>query len=95
MKIDKKTIHNLAHLSRLRFDDSDAEKMEKDLNGILNWVEQLNEVDTDGVEPLSTMTWETNQMREDIVGEHLPREKGLKNAPQKDSNYFRVPKVKE
>jgi aspartyl-tRNA(Asn)/glutamyl-tRNA(Gln) amidotransferase subunit C len=95
MKIDLNTVKKMAHLARLEFNEEGAEKMKKDMTQILDWVEQLNEVDTEGVEPLTTMSSEVNVLREDIVGEHLSRERGLQNAPQKDSDYFRVPKVLE
>ena len=62
---------------------------------MVEWVEKLREVDTDGVEPLTTMSSEVNVLREDQVKEHLPHERALLNAPKKDENYFRVPKVLE
>lgn len=95
MKIDLNTVKKMAHLARLEFNEEGAEKMKKDMTQILDWVEQLNEVNTEGVEPITTMSSEVNVLREDIVGEHLSRERGLLNAPQKDSDYFRVPKVLE
>jgi aspartyl-tRNA(Asn)/glutamyl-tRNA(Gln) amidotransferase subunit C len=95
MKIDKESIKKIAHLARLEFDESSAEKMSKDMSQILDWVEKLNELDTEGVEPLTTMSSEVNDMREDKVGNHLGHEAGLKNAPKRDSDYFRVPKVLE
>ena len=95
MKIDVNTLKKIAHLARLEFDEKGAAKMTQDMTQILDWVEQLNEVDTDGVEPITTMSSEVNVMREDLVGSHLSHDAGLKNAPQKDSDYFRVPKVLE
>jgi aspartyl-tRNA(Asn)/glutamyl-tRNA(Gln) amidotransferase subunit C len=95
MKIDSNSVKKIAHLARLEFNEEGTEKMKKDMTQILDWVEQLNEVETDGIEPLTTMSSEVNVLREDIVGEHLSREQGLKNAPQRDSDYFRVPKVLE
>ncbi|GAA0879933.1 Asp-tRNA(Asn)/Glu-tRNA(Gln) amidotransferase subunit GatC [Algoriphagus jejuensis] len=95
MKIDKDSIKKIAHLARLEFDESSAEKMSKDMSQILDWVEQLNEVDTSGIEPLTTMSSEINVMREDKVGKHLDHEAGLLNAPKRDAEYFRVPKVLE
>ena len=58
-----------------------------------DWLEKLKEVDTENVEPLTTMSHEINVLREDEVKEHLSHERALKNAPKKDSDYFRVPKV--
>lgn len=95
MKIDKASIKKIAHLARLEFDESSAEKMSKDMSQILDWVDQLNELDTASVDPLTTMSSEVNVMREDKAGLHLGHEAGLKNAPKRDSDYFRVPKVLE
>ena len=95
MRIDKESIKKIAHLARLEFDESSAEKMSKDMSQNLDWVEQLGEVDTTGVEPLTTMSSEVNVMREDKVGTHMLHESALKNAPKSDSDYFRVPKVLE
>jgi aspartyl-tRNA(Asn)/glutamyl-tRNA(Gln) amidotransferase subunit C len=95
MKIDREALDKIAHLSRLEFDEKDAEKMMQDMTNIVNWVEKLNEVNTEGVEPLTTMSHEINAFREDKVSEQLSREDALKNAPKSDSEYFRVPKVLE
>jgi aspartyl-tRNA(Asn)/glutamyl-tRNA(Gln) amidotransferase subunit C len=93
MKIDKETLYKIAHLARLEFDEKDAEKMMQDMSSMVSFVEKLNEVDTTGVEPLTTMSHEMNALREDEVKPHLPHEEALKNAPKKDADYFRVPKV--
>lgn len=95
MKINRDVLDKIAHLARLEFDEKDAEKMMKDMTAIVNWVEKLNEVDTEGVEPLTTMSHEVNSLRDDEVKPHLGHEEALKNAPKKDSDYFRVPKVLE
>jgi aspartyl-tRNA(Asn)/glutamyl-tRNA(Gln) amidotransferase subunit C len=95
MKIDRALLDKIAHLSRLEFEEKDAEKMMKDMTAIVEWVEKLKEVNTDGVEPLTTMSHEINVLREDEVKPHLNHESALKNAPQKDADYFRVPKVLE
>ena len=95
MKLDINTIKKIAHLARLEFNEEGAEKIKQDMTQILDWVEKLREVNTDGVEPITTMSSEENVLREDVVGEHLSHEEGLKNAPKKDSDYFRVPKVME
>lgn len=95
MKLDINSLKKIAHLARLEFDESGAKKMTRDMTQILDWVEKLNELDTSEVEPLITMSSEENIMREDKVGTHLEHEKALKNAPQRDSDYFRVPKVME
>jgi len=95
MKVDKETLDKIAHLARLEFDEKDSEKMIKDLGNIISFVEKLNEVNTDGVEPLTTMSHEVNALREDEVKPHLDHDIGLKSAPKKDADYFRVPKVLE
>lgn len=95
MKIDKDSIKKIAHLARLEFDESSAAKMSKDMSLILDWVEKLNEIDTENIEPLTTMSTEVNVLREDKVANQLSHEAGLKNAPKSDADYFRVPKVLE
>jgi len=95
MKIDKELLNKIAHLARLEFDENTAEAMMKDMTEIIDWVEKLNEVDTDGVEPLTTMSHEINTLRADENKPHLSHERALKNAPKKDDDYFRVPKVLE
>ena len=93
MKIDNKTVDKLADLSKLEFDEKAKEEIIKDLNKILTFVEKLNELDTSDVEPLIYMTNEVNVMREDEVHQDLSQKDALKNAPKKDSDYFKVPKV--
>lgn len=95
MKIDKETLLKIAHLARLEFDEKDAEKMMQDMTNMVNFVEKLNEVDTTGIEPLTTMSHEINALREDEIKSHLPHDEALKNAPKKDADFFRVPKVLE
>ena len=92
MKIDKSTLQKMAHLARLEIEEKDEKSMIKDMNEILTWVEQLDEVDTTSVEPLTNMSHEVNVFREDKVGEHLDHEEALKSAPKKDKDFFRVPK---
>ena len=93
MKIDQTLIDKLARLSQLEFNSDTKAKMEDDLNKILAFVDKLNEVDTENIEPLIYLNEETNKLREDEIGKHLPKEKALKNAPSKDSDYFKVPIV--
>ena len=95
MKIDKQTLDKIAHLSRLEIKENDEPKMMQDLSAIVTFVEKLNEVKTDGVEPLTTMSQEVNALREDEPAGHLTHEEVLKNAPAKDKYFFRVPKVIE
>lgn len=95
MKIDKATLQKIAHLARLEFEEEGAEEMMADMTNILSWVEKLNELDTENVAPLTHMSAEMNVLREDEPKDALSHERGLKNAPQKDADYFRVPKVLE
>lgn len=92
MKVDKEVIRKIAHLSRLELDAAAEESMEKDFNKILDWMDKLNEVNTDNIEPLIHMSSEVNVLREDEAKNTLSHEDALKNAPKKDSDYFRVPK---
>ena len=68
MEIRRELLDKIAHLSRLEFEEKDAEKMMKDMTAIVDWVEKLSEVDTTGVEPLTTMSHEVNALREDSCG---------------------------
>lgn len=95
MKINRELLDKIAHLSRLEFEEKDAEKMMQDMTEIVEWVEKLKEVDTDNIEPLTTMSHEVNAFRKDEVKEHLSHERALLHAPKKDADYFRVPKVLE
>jgi aspartyl-tRNA(Asn)/glutamyl-tRNA(Gln) amidotransferase subunit C len=95
MQIDRTLLDKLANLARLEFSEAEAERMLVDLNAILTWVEKLREVDTTGVEPLTSMSHEINSLREDQVSGHLDRAKALENAPATDGRFFLVPKVLE
>ncbi|MVM32267.1 Asp-tRNA(Asn)/Glu-tRNA(Gln) amidotransferase subunit GatC [Spirosoma sp. HMF4905] len=95
MKVDHETLEKIAHLARLEVRPEEEADLLNSLNGVLTWMEQLNEIDTTGVEPLTHISLETNVLREDVVGNHLSREKALSNAPQHDEQFFEVPKVLE
>lgn len=95
MKIDQKTVEKMAHLSRLDLSEQESTKMVGDLSKILNWMDQLKELDTTNVQPLTHMSEAVNVFREDVVKNELSREKGLRNAPSQDGEYFQVPKVIE
>ena len=95
MKVDSEALQKIAHLARLEVSPEEETDLLNSLNGVLTWMEQLSEVDTSGVEPLTHISAETNMMREDVVGNHLPREQALANAPQHDGQFFEVPKVLE
>jgi len=95
MKVDLNTklIQDLAHLSRLNLSGADAEAMQNDLQDILGWIDKLNEVDTEGVTPLTHLSEHENVMRADEVDTSFTHEQALENAPSRDASYFRVPKV--
>lgn len=93
MKVDKETLYKVAHLARLNIKPEEEDKLLKDMSEILTWVEKLKEVDTDGVTPLTHMTAEVNVMRPDAALKTISKEDALKNAPVKDKDFFKVPKV--
>ena len=94
MKADNQLVDKVAELAKLEFDAQAKQKMISDMDKILSFVgKKLRELDTEGVEPLIYMTQETNVLRNDEVGQHNTKEEALKNAPDKDSDYFKVPKV--
>jgi aspartyl-tRNA(Asn)/glutamyl-tRNA(Gln) amidotransferase subunit C len=95
MNVDNALIEKLAKLSKLEFDDESKEAIKKDLTRMLDFVEQLNELDTEGVEPLIHVNEEKNKYRADEVTETLSQKDALKNAPEHDGFYFKVPKVVE
>ena len=95
MKIDKNTINKIARLSRIKLDDKESEVYIKDLNSILDWVEQLNEVNTENVEPLSNISSSILPKREDVSKDTNTSEEILENAPDKLEGFFAVPKVVE
>ncbi len=95
MKIDKNTINKIARLSRIKLDSKESEDYIKDLNSILDWVEQLNEINTDNVEPLTNISSSVLPKRDDISEDINSSEEILENAPEKIEGFFSVPKVVE
>ena len=93
MEVNNKLIQDIAKLSKLKFDERSSEKMKADLEKILAFVNKLNKIDTEGIEPLIYMSDETNVLRADEISEQTAQDQALKNAPQKDSDYFKVPTV--
>lgn len=93
MNIDKDTLKKVAHLARVEVDPATEKDMIQDLEEILTWVEKLKEVDTEGVDPVTHMSFEKNALREDEVKRNLTKEAGLSNAPKHDGEHFLVPKV--
>ena len=95
MKIDKNTTLKIAKLSRIKLDDSEIEELSAELSSILDWVEQLNEVNTDKIEPLSNVSKSKLPLRKDIQNNEDKSNDVLSNAPEKLENYYVVPKVVE
>jgi aspartyl-tRNA(Asn)/glutamyl-tRNA(Gln) amidotransferase subunit C len=93
MKLDKAEVEKLAHLARLEFNEKEKEEMIEDMDNIIGFIEKIDNLDLEGVEPLVYMTEDENRPREDKVLYEVGRDKALSNAPDKDSDYFRVPKV--
>lgn len=95
MELDLNTVDRLAHLARLEFDEATKAAMLNDMNRFLAFAEKLNELDIAAVEPLIYMNEQTNVLRKDEVVQDIDHEAALKNAPKRDSDFFRVPKVIE
>jgi len=93
MQVTDKTIEDLAHLARLRFNEDEKQSVKKDLQNMIAFVEQLNEIHTAGVEPILHMSDTVNVLREDVVKGSVSRTEALKNAPLKDDQFFKVPTV--
>ena len=93
MKITKDEVLYVADLARLDLDEASIEKFAGQIGKILEYVEKLNEVATEGVRPTSHAISLTNVFREDVLKDHLEREKALANAPQEEEGCFVVPKV--
>lgn len=93
MQVTEKTVREVAHLARLEFEQEGLQQMQTDLNRMIGFVEKLNELNTDGVEPLIYLVEETNVLREDEASPDFSQKDALKNAPKKDSDYFKAPKV--
>ncbi len=94
MIIDDKLLEKIAKLAKLEFDGEEKEKIKDDLNKMLAFVEKLNELDTEGVEPLKYVNEDEKAfLRPDKPEQVITQEEALKNAPDHDSDYFRVPKV--
>ena len=95
MSLDPATVRRIARLARIRLDDAEVPPLQTELNGILGWIEQLNEVDVEGVEPLTGGAQMALKMRADEVTDGNIREAVLANAPERAGDYFAVPKVVE
>ncbi len=93
MEVNDALVDKLAHLSRLQFNEQERQEIKSDLQRMIAFVEKLDELDLEGVEPLLHMSDEVNVLREDRVQGSVSREEALKNAPSHDDQFFKVPKV--
>lgn len=94
MKIDNATLDRIAELARLEVgDDATRQRLLGDMQRVIDFVEKLNEIDTKGVEPLIHLSEEQDVLREDVAMPGLSKQEALMNAPVKDSDYFKVPRV--
>lgn len=95
MSIDASTVKRIAHLARIKLEDGQVAPLQKDLNTILDFVEQLSEVETTGVEPMTSVEAMTLRQRKDAVTDGNDAQKVLRNAPDAQFDFFAVPKVVE
>ena len=95
MAIDAATVRKVARLARIAVPEERLEPLSQELSGILQWIEQLSEVDTDGVEPMTSVVAQGLPLREDVVSDGGDAAKILANAPKADAGFFVVPKVVE
>jgi aspartyl-tRNA(Asn)/glutamyl-tRNA(Gln) amidotransferase subunit C len=95
MSIDKDTVKHISKLARISVDEKKIDSLTKDLSSIFKFIEQLNELNTDNVKPLSSILNEALRLRKDEINDGKIREKILKNSPQKNEEFFVVPKVIE
>ena len=95
MKVDEATVRRIARLARIKITEAEAKGLVKELSGILNWVEQLDEVDTSAVEPMTRVVPIELKKREDVVNDGGKADEILKNAPMAEDGFFVVPKIVE
>jgi len=95
MSVDAATVRRIAHLARIAVEEDEVERLKGELNAILAFVEQLQEVNVEGVAPMTSVTPMKMKMREDEVTDGNDADAVLKNAPQSDDNFYLVPKVVE
>ena len=95
MKLDTNTINKIAKLARIKLSEQESKDLLKDMNSILDWVEQLNEVDTDNIEPLANISSSSLPKRKDQAEDINSSDEILQNSPDKLEGYFAVPKVVE
>ena len=93
MEVNDALIDKLAHLARLKFNEAEKQEIKNDLQRMIVFVEKLNELDLENVEPLLHMSSEINVLREDEIKGSITRSEAMKNAPLHDDQFFKVPKV--
>lgn len=93
MAVTKKDVEKIAELARLKFTDKELENFTPQMNEILSYMDKLNELDTENINPLSHPVEQTNVFRDDELKPSISTENALKNAPSKDEHHFKVPKV--
>ena len=93
MEVNDALVDKIAHLARLEFNETEKQEIKKDLQTMISFVDKLNELDTDNVEPLLHMSNEVNVLREDEVKGSVSQAEALKNAPARKDDFFTVPKV--
>jgi aspartyl-tRNA(Asn)/glutamyl-tRNA(Gln) amidotransferase subunit C len=95
MSLDPATVRRIARLARIRVEDAELARLQGELSGILNWIEQLNEVNVEGVAPLTGVAQMTQRLRPDVVDDGGDPERVLSNAPDRAGDFYAVPKVVE
>lgn len=95
MPVSVEQVRYIARLARLRFTEEEEQRLAEEMSEIISYVEKLNELDTSGVEPMSHVLDLYNVVRKDEIAQRISREEALKNAPDADGTFFRVPKVIE
>ncbi len=95
MSVDRDTVRRIATLARIRVKEEELDQLAGELSSILNWIEMLNEVDTEGVEPMTSVEQMEMKKRDDVVTDGFCPDDVLANAPRREGNFFAVPKVVE
>lgn len=95
MSVDRDTVHRIAKLARIAISEEEAERLQGELSGILDWVAQLNELDTANVPPMTRVGEKKMKMRKDVVNDGGIADEIVANAPEADDHYFVVPKIVE
>ncbi len=95
MAVDKDTVRHVARLARIRIDEAEEDTLAKELAGIMQWIDALQEVDTEGVEPMTSAVATELRLREDVVDDGAQPDAVLRNAPGRMAAFYTVPKVVE